>query len=77
MSLFRYLARPAASPELGSTTRVTATKEVLAGLVARVPAGRIGTSEDIASAVEFLASDRASYVTGQVLIVCGGRSIAT
>jgi 3-oxoacyl-[acyl-carrier protein] reductase len=55
---------------------VTATKEVLAGLVARVPAGRIGTSEDIASAVEFLASDRASYVTGQVLIVCGGRSIA-
>ena len=50
--------------------------EVLAGLVAKVPAGRIGTSQDVAAAVEFLASDAASYVTGQVLIVCGGRSLA-
>ena len=50
--------------------------QVLAGLVAKVPAGRIGTPADIAAVVGFLASDQASYVTGQVLIACGGRSIA-
>lgn len=50
--------------------------DVLGKLVQRVPAGRIGTPEDIASAVVFLASDEASYVNGQVLTVCGGRSIA-
>jgi 3-oxoacyl-[acyl-carrier protein] reductase len=50
--------------------------EVLDKLVDRIPAGRIGTPDDICSAVVFLASDAASYVNGQVLTVCGGRSIA-
>ena len=49
--------------------------EVLAKLVARVPAGRIGTPEDVADTVAHLASPAARYVTGQVLFVCGGRSI--
>jgi 3-oxoacyl-[acyl-carrier protein] reductase len=49
--------------------------DVLAKLVTRVPAGRIGTPEDVASTVFHLASPAASYVTGQVLFVCGGRSI--
>ena len=43
--------------------------------VASVPAGRIGTPEEIASAVSFLASDAAAFVTGQRLVVDGGRSL--
>jgi 3-oxoacyl-[acyl-carrier protein] reductase len=39
---------------------------------AQIPLGRMGTPADIASAVGFLASDEASYITGQVLAVNGG-----
>jgi 3-oxoacyl-[acyl-carrier protein] reductase len=38
----------------------------------KIPLGRLGTAEDVASAVCFLASDEAAYVTGQVLAVNGG-----
>jgi 3-oxoacyl-[acyl-carrier protein] reductase len=40
--------------------------------VKQIPLGRVGTTDDIAGAVAFLASDDASYVTGQVLGVNGG-----
>jgi 3-oxoacyl-[acyl-carrier protein] reductase len=40
--------------------------------IAHIPLGRMGTPEDVASAVCFLASDEASYITGQVLAVNGG-----
>ncbi|MDP9344540.1 MAG: SDR family oxidoreductase [Actinomycetota bacterium] len=50
--------------------------KVLSRLVARVPAGRMGEPEEIAATVAFLASPAASYVTGQVVLACGGRSIA-
>jgi 3-oxoacyl-[acyl-carrier protein] reductase len=49
---------------------------VLEKLVARIPAGRIGAPSEIASVVAFLASPAASFITGQLLPVCGGRSIA-
>jgi NAD(P)-dependent dehydrogenase (short-subunit alcohol dehydrogenase family) len=39
-----------------------------------VPLGRIGAAGEVAEAVVFLLSDRASYITGQVLAVDGGLS---
>lgn len=41
-----------------------------------IPLGRKGTPEDIAHAVAFLASDKASYITGQILAVDGGMAMA-
>ncbi len=41
-------------------------------LTKRTPLGRFGTAEEVASAVAFLASDEAAYITGQVLAVDGG-----
>jgi 3-oxoacyl-[acyl-carrier protein] reductase len=51
--------------------------DVQARLKQSVPVQRIGTPEDIAVAVEFFASPAASYVTGQTLYVCGGRSLSS
>ncbi len=42
------------------------------GILAKIPLGRIGQGRDIAHAALFLASDHASYITGQVLTVDGG-----
>ena len=49
--------------------------EAQAALLSRVPMGRIGTPDDIAAAVAWLAGADAGYVTGQVLRVDGGRGI--
>lgn len=47
-------------------------QETLRDLAAQTPLGRLGTPEDIAAAVAFLASDEASFITGQVLTADGG-----
>jgi 3-oxoacyl-[acyl-carrier protein] reductase len=46
--------------------------DVRSALQAQIPLGRLGTADDVASAVAFLASDAASYLTGQTLSVDGG-----
>jgi NAD(P)-dependent dehydrogenase (short-subunit alcohol dehydrogenase family) len=51
--------------------------EVVDGLKKSVPMQRIGQPEDIARAVRFFAEPSSSYVTGQLLYVCGGRSLSS
>ena len=48
------------------------SQEVRDNLQKQIPMGRLGTSEDVANAVRFLASDSAGYITGQVIHVNGG-----
>ncbi|HKW07098.1 MAG TPA: glucose 1-dehydrogenase [Candidatus Dormibacteraeota bacterium] len=81
--LSRQLAR-----ELGGKVRVNAVapgviktrfaealwgnEQILDRVLANNPMGRIGTPEEVASAVLFLVSDAASYVNGEVLVIDGG-----
>jgi|TARA_B100000809_G_scaffold217038_1_gene223013 3-oxoacyl-[acyl-carrier protein] reductase len=51
------------------------SEEVKEEFLSRIPANRIGSPEDIAHAALFLASDEASYITGQTITVDGGRVI--
>jgi NAD(P)-dependent dehydrogenase (short-subunit alcohol dehydrogenase family) len=51
------------------------TPEVRRNYEARIPMGRIGTPEEVADTILFLASDAARYVTGQELVVDGGLTI--
>ncbi|MCQ4325571.1 beta-ketoacyl-ACP reductase [Stutzerimonas stutzeri] len=51
--------------------------EVQARLKDTVPVKRIGNPDDIANAVEFFLAPASSYVTGQTLYVCGGRSLSS
>jgi 3-oxoacyl-[acyl-carrier protein] reductase len=44
-------------------------------LLGAIPAGRMGTSEEIAAAAVFLASEEAAYVTGQTIHVNGGMAM--
>ena len=76
---------PSCRPRCGptATTRTSATPwrktgqseaEVLKPRVAKIPVGRMGTAEEIASVVVFLASERASFVNGSAWAVDGGVS---
>ena len=60
--------------DTGMLTRFTGTPENKAALVTTVPMNRLGRSEEIANAIVFIASDEASFITGHVLNVDGGKS---
>lgn len=51
--------------------------EQRARIMSTIPVGRIGTPDDIAQAVLMFASAKSSYITGQTLYVCGGRSLSS
>jgi 3-oxoacyl-[acyl-carrier protein] reductase len=54
---------------------VDVSDEVRRAYIASVPAGRFGTLDDVAAAVSFFASEDAGFVTGQRLVVDGGRAL--
>jgi NAD(P)-dependent dehydrogenase (short-subunit alcohol dehydrogenase family) len=58
--------------ETGMLNRFTGTAENKAALVSNVPMGRVGLTEEQANAIVFVASDGASFITGQILNVDGG-----
>ena len=54
--------------------RFTGTEENKAALASGVPLGRIGTPDEIARMIVFLGSDAASFLTGQIVTVDGGKT---
>ena len=69
----RNVTANAVAPGFIDTAMTQALSEtVRADLAKQIPLGRLGSSEDVANAVRFLASPAASYITGQVIHVNGG-----
>ena len=60
--------------DTGMLTRFTGTPEKKAALVTTVPMGRLGLPDELANAIVFVASDEASFITGHVLNVDGGKT---
>jgi NAD(P)-dependent dehydrogenase (short-subunit alcohol dehydrogenase family) len=60
--------------DTGMLTRFTGTPENKAALVTTVPMDRLGRPEEVANAIAFIASDEASFITGHVFNVDGGKS---
>jgi NAD(P)-dependent dehydrogenase (short-subunit alcohol dehydrogenase family) len=59
--------------DTGMLTRFTGTPEKKAALVTGVPLNRMGSPEELAAAIVFLASPKATFITGTTLVVDGGK----
>ena len=67
----------AIAPSLVATDMTAAIPDkIRERLVASIPYGRMGTTAEVASVVSWLLSSGSEYVTGQCLLVCGGRSLS-
>ena len=67
----------AIAPSLTASEMTLAMPEkVLSKMIASIPMGRMGEPEEIAATVVALVSKDMAYVTGQVVVACGGRSLA-
>ena len=67
----------AIAPSLTASEMTLAMPEkVLSKMIGSIPMGRMGEPEEIAATVAALASKDMAYVTGQVVVACGGRSLA-
>ena len=60
--------------ETGMLNRFTGSAERKAGLIAGVPLKRVGTPEEIADTIVFVASRKASFISGQIISVNGGKT---
>jgi NAD(P)-dependent dehydrogenase (short-subunit alcohol dehydrogenase family) len=60
----------------GGLERFAGSQERAAAMAAAVPAGRLGSVDDVADVIKFLASDAARFVTGQIVAVNGGKTAA-
>jgi NAD(P)-dependent dehydrogenase (short-subunit alcohol dehydrogenase family) len=60
--------------ETGMLDRFSGSQDRKAGLLASIPLRRAGRPEELADAILFLASDKASFITGQIINVNGGRT---
>jgi 3-oxoacyl-[acyl-carrier protein] reductase len=63
--------------EATAAAQGTTPEAVLSQLVKTIPSGRLGTTDDIADAVCFLVSERATYINGAALVVDGSKSVVT
>lgn len=62
--------------DTGMLERIAGGLDRIAAVAQTIPAGRIGTPDEVADAIVFLASDHSRYITGQILHVNGGKTAA-